>query len=147
MRYDVGEKELKRCVEFRDVTYDTGYLFDFINEIHYWFIREFEKQPFIEGVLKFARFYKRAKYSWEDESRISFGYNCDTYPSICRAFPIQKDMDNGKITREYIKVPLRNDYFTLEVDEIICGKHVDSADQSRLLSASTLCADRVWVRR
>ena len=146
MRYDIGAKELQRCVEFRDVTYDTGYLFDFINEIHYWFRREFEKNPFIEGVLPFARFYKRAKYSWEDESRISFDYYTNTDPPRCNPFPIQIVTENGK-NREYIEVPLRNDYFTLSVDEIICGRRVCCADRSRLLSASNLREDRVWVRK
>ena len=146
LRYHVGKMELQDCVDFRDVSYGTGYPFDFIKQIRDRFVCEFGKPPFIDGILKFARFYKRAKYSWEDESRISFDYNYDTSSLLTRAFPIQKVVENGKI-REYLKVPLRNDYFTLEVDEIICGKHVDSADQARLLSASTLCADRVWVRR
>lgn len=145
LRYDMGQQQLQGCVDFRDVTYETGYRFDFINEIRDQFKHEFGKEPFIEGILKFARFYKRGKYSWEDESRISFDYM--TYPELCNVFPIQRDVQNGKITREYIIVPLKNEYFTLDVDEIICGKQVNSADQARLLSTSKLDANRVWVRK
>ena len=146
LRYHVGKMELQDCVDFRDVSYGTGYPFDFIKQIRDRFVCEFGKPPFIDGILKFARFYKRAKYSWEDESRISFDYNYDTSSLLTRAFPIQKVVENGKI-REYIDAPLRNDYFTLSVDEIICGRRVCRADRSRLLSASSLREDKVWVRK
>ena len=145
MRYNTGKMDFQDCVDFRDVTYGTGYPFDFIREIRDRFISEFGKAPFIDGILKFARFYKRAKFSWEDESRISFDYT--THPWLCEVFPIQTEMQNGKVTRKYIKVPLTSDHFTLQVDEIICGKHVTGSDQNRLLSASNLRADRIWVRK
>ncbi len=145
LRFSMGKKHLQYCVDFRDVTYDSGYRFDFINEMRDQFKREFGKNLFIDGLLKFARFYKRGKYSWEDESRISFDYT--THPGLCEVFPIQTEMLNGKVTRKYINVPLNSDHFTLQVDEIICGKHVAGGDQDRLLSASKLRADRIWVRK
>ncbi len=146
LRYHIGRMVLQECVDFRDISYGTGYPFDFIKEIRDRFFSEFCKPPFIDGVLKFARFYKRAKYSWEDESRISFDYNYDYSSLLCRSFPIQKVLENGRM-REYIIVPLKNDYFTLEVSEIICGKQVCNADLSRLLAVSNLPTDRIRVRK
>ena len=144
LRYHVGRRDLQECVDFRDVSYGTGYPFDFIKDIRDQFLCEFCKPPFIDGILKFARFYKRADYSWEDESRISFDFT--TWPALSESFRIQKDMQKGKIVREYITVPLNCGYFSLEVDEIICGKQVGSTDRSRLRSASNLPADRISVR-
>ena len=34
LRFFIGQTQLQHCVDFRDVTYDTGYRFDFINEIN-----------------------------------------------------------------------------------------------------------------
>lgn len=146
LRYHVGGRDLQECVDFRDVSYGIGYPFDFIKEIRDRFVREFRKPPFIDGVLKFARFYKRADYSWEDESRISFDYKYEYSSLLCGSFPIQKVLENGRM-REYIIVPLKSDYFTLEVSEIICGKQVCNADLSRLLAVSNLPTDRIRVRK
>ena len=45
--------------DFRDICYDYGFRFDFINHINYHFIKEFGKQIFVNGGSKFSKFYKR----------------------------------------------------------------------------------------
>jgi hypothetical protein len=132
--------------DLRDVVYDDGYRFDFINEIRYWFEREFARELIVEGIDKFARFYKRAKYSWENESRISFDYRLQQ--GLPTMFPESQDRDShGNITREYISVPLSNQLYTLQIDEIICGGMVSDQRMEDLRLAAGLDQAQVWRRR
>ena len=124
----------------RDVSYDSGYRFDFINHINYHFMKEFNRRLFVEGITKFSKFYKRGKYEWENETRLAFHYNFDFGgygPELEKSFPMQTDDENN---RKYIDLPLEgnakpNPYFTLTIDEVICGKNVTDADYAILQKA------------
>lgn len=139
---------------FRDVCYDNGYRFDFINHINYHFSREFGKQLFIEGITKFSKFYKRGKYQWENETRLAFHYShaFGHYgPTLEKAFPMQTDVATN---RKYINLPLEgsntpNPFFTLTIDEVICGKNVSEADCNSLetLLAANFPNARFWQRK
>ena len=121
-----GDKQA--CYELRDIGYDSGYRFDFISELRHKFLNEFDKELFIDGITKFAQFYKRDKYRWENESRLSFNFNIDSYKNCLESsFEIksQKD-DEGNIKREFIELNFDdNPFFNLVIDEVICGANMD----------------------
>lgn len=139
---------------FRDVCYDNGYRFDFINHINYHFLKEFGKQIMINGGVKFSKFYKRGKYEWENESRLVFHYNFDFGgygDDLQRVFPLQTD---PVTQRKYINLPLQgnatpNPYFTLTIDEVICGKNVAPTDFKSLQTALTTHFPNatIWQRK
>lgn len=140
--------------DFRDICYDNGYRFDFISHINYHFRKEFDRQLFIEGITKFSKFYKRGKYEWENEARLCFHYNFAPLgigPFLNNIFPIQQDPTTQ---RKYINLPLQgnttaNPFFTLTIDEVICGKNVSPADFTDLqnsLSANFPNA-QIWQRK
>jgi hypothetical protein len=139
---------------FRDVSYDNGYRFDFINHINYHFIKEFGRQLFVEGITKFSKFYKRGKYEWENEARLAFHYNFDFggYGNdLQRVFPLQTD---PATQRKFINLPLQgnvtpNPYFTLTIDEVICGKNVSPTDFTAIETALTtnFPTATIWQRK
>ena len=114
-----------------DVAYDNENIFDFINHIQDEIFDKFGKHIFIGADRSFARHFKRARYSWESEIRMIFdfhenekllnsqfsvnGINLNNY--------IKKEIDN-KTNRRYIRLPFKNPFFELKIDEIICGKEV-----------------------
>lgn len=138
---------------FRDVSYDNGYRFDFINHINYHFIKEFGRQLFVEGITKFSKFYKRGKYEWENEARLAFHYNFDFggYGNeLEKVFPLQTDPSSK---RKFINLPLQgnatpNPYFTLTIDEVICGKNVSTADFTTIQTAlaTNFPTATIWQR-
>jgi len=138
---------------FRDVVYDDGYNFDFINQINYNFLKEFGRQLFVEGITKFSKFYKRGKYKWENETRLAFHYNFDFggYGNdLQKIFPLQTDNTTG---RKYIDLPLKgnakkNPFFTLTIDEVICGKNINSTDFISIKNALTTNFPdaKIWQR-
>lgn len=136
--------------DFRDVFYDDGYQFEFLNKVNHLFSVEFGRVLFIEGISKFARFYKRGSYSWENETRLAFDFGKGLFPGpfLKTKFDIQT---NGN--RRYIVLPLKgspipNPLFTLDIDEVIIGKNVpdtDREDLTALLKANFPNA-KVWQR-
>jgi hypothetical protein len=129
--------------DFRDVCYDDGYRFDFINHINYHFRKEFDRQLVVEGITKFSKFYKRGKYDWENEARLCFHYDFTSSSKLgdylSKNFPIEKEPGTN---RKYIKLPLKgndiqNPLFTLTVDEVICGKNVSATCFENLYAALT----------
>jgi hypothetical protein len=141
--------------DFRDICYDNGYRFDFINHINYHFRKEFNRQIFIEGITKFSKFYKRGKYEWENETRLCFNYDFSTPISLGHflnpIFPIQQEQTTG---RKYINLPLKgnstaNPFFTLTIDEVICGKNISDTDYGILQTelAKNFPDARIWQRK
>lgn len=132
--------------ELRDVGYDSGYRFDFINELRYKFFREFNKELFINGITKFAQFYKRDKYRWENETRLSFNFNIGSFANCLeKPFEIKTQEDeDGNIAREFIELKFDdNPFFKLKIDEVICGVNMDETDFKEI---SNLCSPntKVW---
>jgi hypothetical protein len=123
------EDEGKKLYDFRDVFYDRGYSFDFYNAIDYE-LRRYNKMLFASGVDRFAKFYKRSKYNWENETRLCFHYDAPESLGLNKyldkAFPIQTD---EKMGRRYINLPFAgnekvNPFFQLAITELVCGKYV-----------------------
>lgn len=115
--------------EFRDIFYDNGYSFDFLNEIQAKVWRRLSVIYQIQPIYTtwFPHFYKRKKYAWEDESRIS----------INKASFTSYENHNGKIIencliqiqetqnkKSFIELPFQNQYFSVSVKEVIVGKAV-----------------------
>lgn len=117
------------CYDLRDVVYDDGYRFDFINEINYFLRQAFRRLLFLGGITKFSRFYKRFRYFWEVETRLSFDYNSTYQPFLSNNFPLVHDAN-----RTFIELPLTGNtvsqkpLFNLTIEEIICGNNVSQAD-------------------
>ena len=131
--------------DFRDVVYDDGRRFSFIRNVRDEFLREFDREFYIDGVDKFARFYKRQKYEWETETRITLDFRL--HQCLVNEFPIHVKKDaQGKNTREFIVVPFKNGFYTLTLDEITCGYEVTESEMEVLRAASGLPQDRVEKR-
>ena len=131
--------------DLRDVVYDDGQHFSFIKSIRDAFRQEFDRELIIDGVDKFARFYKRRKYDWENETRITFNYM--SYQQLVNEFPIEESKDaQGQVVREFIAVPFKNQFYTLSLDEIICGSKVSDQKMENLQVVSGLQKGQVRPR-
>ncbi|WPV01648.1 hypothetical protein SNE26_07660 [Mucilaginibacter sp. cycad4] len=153
-RFSNFNNEGLRLFDFRDVFYDRGYSFDFYNAIEYQ-LRKYNKMFFSDGVDRFSKFYKRARYNWENETRLCFHYDAPNMVGLNgfldRTFPIQTDSKSG---RKFIDLPLtgnsvENPFFELEIVEVVCGKFVGQGMVDQLkdaLKQSFPSAD-FWQRR
>ena len=123
-------KNMESFFDFRDVCYDNGYRFDFINQINYFFIKSFNRNIFIAGITKFSKFYKRNKYKWENETRLSFDFNGPYKNTLLKEFKIQEDIESE---RKYINFSLdTNSFLTLTIDEVICGRNLSDFKFNKL---------------
>ncbi len=131
--------------DMRDVVYDNGQRFSFIRKIRDAFRREFDRELYIEGVDKFARFYKRQKYEWEKETRITLDYRC--HHDLATLFPIyETNDDQSQVIREFIVVPFKNELYTLTLDEVLCGSNVSDFEMEDLRGVSRLQKGQVKPR-
>ena len=51
----------------------------------------FNRNIFIAGITKFSKFYKRNKYKWENETRLSFDFNGPYKNTLLKEFKIISD--------------------------------------------------------
>lgn len=124
--------------DFRDVFYDSGYSFEFLNYINFNLRQKFGKYLFVEGSTKFSTFYKRGLYNWEHETRLKFHYDFNPLQngeSLNKIFPIQELQG-----RRFIEIPLCghvnvNPMFDLTISEVVCGNAVPKPDYERLKNA------------
>lgn len=131
--------------DLRDVVYDDGQRFSFIKSIRDAFRQEFDRELIIEGVDKFARFYKRQKYDWETETRITFDYRLHQH--LVNVFPIEESKNAQGQVREFIDVPFDNQFYTLTLEEIICGSNVSDQKMENLRVVSGLQRDQIKPRQ
>ncbi len=144
--------------QLKDVVYDSGYDFDFINEIQFRLKKKFNKRLFFGGLSNLSKFYKRAKYAWEREARLCFDYQAnedyaETFQKMNLAFPDEINLENffpkqhdTTSDRHFIKVPFDNKLFKLKVSEVICGKNISDA-QIAQLKAQADTDTTVWRRQ
>lgn len=145
----------------KDIFYDTGYDLDFLNELRYLAYKKFNVvlSTIPRSLRWMCYYYKRDKYRWENETRLSF--NLDEYGNICGLL-MKKDrrnfidrMEGHKIESHYFdesrpkfltKVHFDNPFFKIEVSEIICGANVTDKqiDELRRLTEGKVL---VWRRQ
>jgi hypothetical protein len=153
-RFSNFNEEARKQYDLRDVFYDAGYSLDFYNDINYK-IRKFNKRVFTSGIVRFAKFYKRAKYAWENETRLCFHFD---EPGIAQ-IPTSKFLENhfkvqsAENGRRYINLPLAeneqaNPLFNLTVTEVVCGKYVPEAlvNELREALANSFPTAMIWQR-
>ncbi len=136
LKHKMDNENRYQC-QFRDVFYDNGSEFNFVKDLRSECHKFFNKELFIDGVTKFAQFYKRSCYSWEDEARISINIDPKNNALVLnQKLAIEKEINNkGELTREYITINFDNDFFKLEIDEIICGKRVTKGQIAEIKKA------------
>jgi hypothetical protein len=127
MEFEIQENPYKDnwIWDFREVYYGNENNFLFLKEI----IRHFKSVHNIDIVFpshKFAQFYKRDNYSWEDEVRISIqeedmlGFK-GSFDELFKIIPIEEE--NGKYgKRRYLNAELSNCLFTISIKNVYLGK-------------------------
>lgn len=117
-------------LNFRNVYYDSGYSFDFINHMNYHLRNSLQIEYLPTGYTRLALHYKRKLYCWENETRLTLNYTNPTSldnTSLQSIFPIQWD---GK--RSYVEIPSNNALASWKINKIICGPLVSSSDYQNL---------------
>ena len=129
--------------DFRDVYYDSGYDLDFLNELQNHLYESTGQYINVDSISTFAKFYKRDKFRWENETRICFERNpCNICGQKLFNFPFEIEHDENM--RSFIRVPFENDFFHMTLSEIICGKNVSAQDYNILKNTyPNVC---VWQR-
>jgi hypothetical protein len=140
-------KDLEHTYEFRDVIYDHGYRFDFLNKVNHLFSFYFNRILPVEGITKFAKHYKRGSYEWENETRLVFDYGklAGYKEFIQQNFPLKNDGE-----RRYAEIPLiKNVLFELTIDEIIVGKNVSEVQYEEISNLLKMNFPKayIWQRK
>lgn len=151
----------KKSFEFRDVFYDDGYTFDFLQDIRFKIENIGVKYNIVPKSQWFKYYFKRKKYSWENETRISINFQ-----NYIQSIINSDDKDKSKLINEYSKtyrseiydkenktnmkplcLELDNDFFKMKIVEIICGKNISNEDY---ISIRKICAEKkikIWKRQ
>jgi hypothetical protein len=142
----------------KDVYYYRNCDFDFYIELQNKLFKKFKRKFLLEGLSTFSKFYKREKYSWEREIRLCFDYDLNEFmcnnaskkgivwPNECNLknyFNKEFDIESN---RHFISVPLKNDLFELEINEIICGKKVSDEQMTHLKTLANNSSINIWRR-
>ncbi len=131
-KYLSFNSDCRHLFDFRDVAYDTGYQFDFINDINYHLGKKVGVQLYSPGLTKFGKFYKRGKFSTEDETRLAFHPRALKANCSLQFTKVFKVCSVGN--RTYFELPLHgnmttpNDWFDLTIQEVLVGTKVSKAD-------------------
>jgi hypothetical protein len=134
--------------EFRSVFYGTGNEFAFLKSI----IQHFKSTYNIDIVFpthKFAQFFKRNTYSWENETRIciqeeDLSYWKVNFDNLFSHFP-KKQQNHCWGIRNYIDVPLDNYLFNLSIKKVFLGpkfKTLCNLNLFRLLKRKCISYER-----
>lgn len=143
--------ELKRNVQhlyqLREVGYDNdGYLYDFLNEINYRLGQEFGLTLFSRGIPIAAQFYKRARYSWEQEIRLAIDL---PFVQMRYAFPLEnhlKIIQSGD--RQLILVPIaepqKSPFFGMELQDVFCSEGLAEIGLVKKVINENFPKTRIW---
>jgi len=149
-RYGNNEKNV--CIEYNfnpkpnvndeafkygNVYYDKGYDFDFLREINYYIRTEYGLFFNQNGWTRFALFYKRDRYRWEEETRLSL--NSMLYGSVKddaedkkngSEYKVNKD---GSIDKSILCIKnYENRYVDWEVRSITIGANCPKEDKEKI---------------
>jgi hypothetical protein len=119
--------------KYGNVYYDNGYDFDFLREINYYVRTEYGLFFNPSGWTRFALFYKRDKYRWEEETRLSL--NSANWPSI-RDYAKRKEkgleFKDGDANCGIICIKSNNDYVSWEVKSVTIGANCPKEDKQKI---------------
>jgi hypothetical protein len=142
---------LKRTVQhlyqLREVGYDTdGYLYDFLNEINYRLGQEFGLVLFNRGIPIAAQFYKRSRYSWEQEIRLAIDL---PFVQMRYMFPLEKHLNIIKSgDRQTILIPIaepnKSPFFGLELQDVFCSKDLEEIDLVKKTASANFPNAKIW---
>jgi hypothetical protein len=116
---------------FRDVFYDKGYDVEFIKHINYYIKLELSHFVATSGLHRFAQFYKRDKYRYECETRLTIDTN---NPNRFKGVGLEIK-NSGR--RNYMELPIIdnatiNPLFDIKLMEIISGNNVTEASKKEI---------------
>jgi hypothetical protein len=116
-----GKEELIDKFEFRKVSYDDGSDFRFYAELKDRIYAKYKKLPLPNGIAKFAAFYKREQYKWENETRLL----------------IDKRNWGKKTSENFLEVPFENELFTIKIKSITVGKHLTPCKKEKIMELAS----------
>ena len=136
---------------FRNVFYDHGYDLDVVGEIVDKIEQKYQLSFLPQGVHRFAQYYKRDRYRWENETRLSIQYEdildyeaiTNTESIVTKHFT-RNTASNG---REYLDIPFQNPLFEFEMRELIMGKNVSIINAQAYEQAVNNAASSVKITR
>lgn len=145
---------LTSIIEFKEVFYeDNQKHFDFIEEIQSALKIRHQLSLDLSGAYTVAKFIKRARYAWENEVRLSISGNdiaraesyketvsrlldkevTYNYRNCLNQLLTTKKTDGDKTYIEVpINDPLKNPFFEITINQIICGKKVTDEQMDEL---------------
>ncbi len=136
--FDTTPRTTDLFYELREVCYDPGNLFDFVNEISSLVYDECKKVLMVPGVTKMASWYKRNFYAWERETRVVFDLQfIEYFAKIASPKLVTGDDGSG---RRFVIVPIENAKvpssafcpFILTLKRIIYGYDLSSAEKNEI---------------
>ena len=132
-----GLNSVANAIGFHDVIYNYNNRFDFIKEIQYKLHNELNKTLCIDPTNLFARFFKRQKFSWENETRLCIDLSQDiplqNLNKLMTGFYPQSIINHVDIQEnKSIKIHLDNPFFNLEISELICGEELCNTKFQRI---------------
>ncbi|MCL2207878.1 MAG: hypothetical protein FWB90_07285 [Fibromonadales bacterium] len=144
---EYGDNDKNVCIEYNfksktdnngpfkdgNVYYDNGYDFDFLREINYYIRAKYGLFFSPSGWTKFALFYKRDKYRWEEETRLSL--NSANWPAIRESAKRKEnglEFKDGDADCGIICIKNDNDYVNWEVKSITIGANCPKEDREKI---------------
>ena len=132
--------------KLKHVMYDKENKFNFLKEIQTTLNSKYELYLSFDNIESFVPFFKQEKLQWEDEVR--FFYSADLFKFYYKFF-VGKNKKEFLIKKDekkqlYIEIPLKNEFFELEIEEIICGKDIDKKDYQELKEIACDQHIRIW---
>ena len=138
--------------EVRDVFYDSGYELDIVNEIRHKIFKEFGRDVLVSPSIAtwFPYHYKRKKYQWEEEIRLSLKVN-DFYFKIWTDLNL-KEIDEIKIfetcklspDKVFLKIPFKNKIFHLAPKLVILGQNITLDNEVKITALCKSKKIRCW---
>ncbi len=140
-------RTVQNLYELRNVCYDTdGYLYDFLNELNYKIGQEMGMALMARGIPIAAQFYKRSKYSWENEIRLAIDLEFvkKRYDFLLESNLEMIDEPNRKAILLPITIPENNPFFGIHLQDVFCSEGFKEYDNVKYILAANFPGVRLW---
>jgi len=119
---------LGESLELRKICYDDGNDFKFYADMQDEIFSTFGRYLATTGLAKFGALYKRrASYGWEKETRLLLNWSLFHDDLAKNSFSIDID-----VSKTYLKIPLKNNLFTLRIKSIKIGKNLNNSQKDQI---------------